>query len=50
MKKTPLVVVIGSFVQDLTFLCDQFPAPGETTVGQFVTGPGGGGFVAADAN
>ncbi len=43
MKKTPLVVVIGSFVQDLTFFCGQFPAPGETTVGQFVTGPGGKG-------
>lgn len=37
------VVVVGSFVQDLTFLCDVFPRPGETLVGRFLTGPGGKG-------
>ena len=39
----PQVVVVGSFVQDLTFACPTFPAPGETTLGKFVTGPGGKG-------
>lgn len=39
----PSVVIVGSFVQDLTFICDGFPQPGETTLGKFVTGPGGKG-------
>ncbi len=39
----PQVVVVGSFVQDLTWKCAAFPAPGETVVGTFVTGPGGKG-------
>lgn len=39
----PSIVVVGSFVQDLTFLCDGFPHQGETTLGEFVTGPGGKG-------
>ena len=39
----PSVVVVGSFVQDLTFFCDGFPQPGETILGKFVTGPGGKG-------
>ena len=39
----PSVVVVGSFVQDLTFLCDGLPQPGETTLGTFVSGPGGKG-------
>lgn len=39
----PEVVVVGSFIQDLTFLCDAFPLPGETTIGRFLTGPGGKG-------
>ena len=39
----PSVVVVGSFVQDLTWKCAAFPAPGETIVGTFVTGPGGKG-------
>jgi ribokinase len=43
MKAAPQVVVVGSFVQDLTFFSTQFPAPGETVVGRFVTGPGGKG-------
>lgn len=37
------VAVVGSFVQDLTFLCDAFPRPGETLVGRFHSGPGGKG-------
>src|SRR4051812_45359154 len=37
------VVVVGSFVQDLTFTCNEFPRPGETIVGKFNTGPGGKG-------
>lgn len=40
---SPQVVVVGSFVQDLTWQCAQFPRPGETVVGTFVTGPGGKG-------
>ena len=39
----PQVVVVGSFVQDLTLKCADFPKPGETVVGTFVTGPGGKG-------
>ena len=37
------VIVVGSFVQDLTFHCADFPKPGETILGQFRTGPGGKG-------
>ncbi len=37
------VVVIGSFVQDLAFKVEAFPAPGETRIGTFLTGPGGKG-------
>jgi ribokinase len=43
MKSRPQVVVVGSFIQDLTFFSEHFPAPGQTTVGTFVTGPGGKG-------
>jgi ribokinase len=39
----PQVVVIGSFVQDLTWRCAAFPKPGETIIGTFTTGPGGKG-------
>jgi Sugar kinases, ribokinase family len=39
----PLVVVVGSFVQDLVFVSDCFPVPGETTLGSFSLGPGGKG-------
>lgn len=39
----PQVVVVGSFVQDLTWKCAAFPQPGETVIGTFVTGPGGKG-------
>lgn len=39
----PQIVVVGSFVQDLTWRCAAFPKAGETIVGHFVTGPGGKG-------
>jgi ribokinase len=39
----PQVVVVGSFVQDLTWKCSEFPKAGETVIGTFVTGPGGKG-------
>ena len=39
------LVVIGSFVQDHTWLTERFPAPGETLRATgFATGPGGKGF------
>ena len=38
------VVVVGSFVQDFAFATPVFPAPGETRIGRFKTGPGGKGF------
>lgn len=38
------VIVVGSYVQDLTFYAQDFPAPGESRIGRFVTGPGGKGF------
>ena len=37
------LAVIGSFVQDLAFTVGAFPAPGETIIGGFFTGPGGKG-------
>ncbi len=40
---SPQIIVVGSFVQDLTFNCTEFPRPGETVIGQFLTGPGGKG-------
>ena len=40
---SPQIVVVGSFVQDLTFQCAEFPRSGETVIGQFSTGPGGKG-------
>jgi len=42
MNPSPILVV-GSFVQDLTFSTARFPSPGETVVGHFLTGPGGKG-------
>ncbi|MEO1576302.1 MAG: PfkB family carbohydrate kinase, partial [Pseudomonadota bacterium] len=38
------VIVVGSFVQDFAFRTPDFPAPGETRIGGFATGPGGKGF------
>ena len=37
------LAVIGSFVQDLAFPVKDFPAPGQTIIGSFFTGPGGKG-------
>jgi ribokinase len=37
------LAVIGSFVQDLAFTVGKFPAPGQTIIGNFFTGPGGKG-------
>jgi ribokinase len=37
------ILIVGSFIQDLTFHVARFPAPGETLLGEFVTGPGGKG-------
>jgi ribokinase len=39
----PAVIIVGSYVQDLTWRCAAFPKAGETTIGRFVTGPGGKG-------
>jgi ribokinase len=39
----PSVVVVGSFVRDLSFRCGRFPRTGETVIGGFATGPGGKG-------
>lgn len=39
----PTVVVVGSFVRDLTFRCRLFPRAGETVIGTFASGPGGKG-------
>jgi len=39
----PDVVVVGSFVRDLSFRCGRFPRAGETVIGTFTTGPGGKG-------
>ncbi|HEY1848663.1 MAG TPA: ribokinase [Opitutaceae bacterium] len=39
----PSVVVVGSFVKDLTFRCRLFPRAGETVIGAFTSGPGGKG-------
>ncbi len=40
---SPAVIVVGSYVQDLTWRCAAFPAAGQTTLGRFTTGPGGKG-------
>ncbi|KAG9396260.1 Ribokinase [Carpediemonas membranifera] len=37
------VLVVGSYAQDLVWNSKTFPAPGETLVGKFRTGPGGKG-------
>jgi ribokinase len=38
------VMVVGSYVQDHCWTTERFPAPGETRIGRFATGPGGKGF------
>ncbi len=42
-RPAPAVIVVGSYVQDLTWRCAAFPKAGETILGRFVTGPGGKG-------
>lgn len=42
-RPAPAVIVVGSYVQDLTWRCAAFPQAGETTLGRFSTGPGGKG-------
>jgi ribokinase len=37
------ILVVGSYVQDLTFHTPRFPRPGQTVPGRFVMGPGGKG-------
>ena len=38
-----LVLVVGSYAQDLSFVTARFPTPGETVLGTFESGPGGKG-------
>ncbi len=38
------VVVLGSYVQDHCWTTARLPAPGESRIGEFSTGPGGKGF------
>ncbi len=40
---SPQVVVVGSYVEDLCFYCENFPRPGETLMATSKTGPGGKG-------
>lgn len=42
-RPAPAVIVVGSYVQDLTWRCAAFPKAGQTTLGRFATGPGGKG-------
>ena len=39
----PEIIIIGSYVQDLTWNTPNFPSAGETVIGTFLTGPGGKG-------
>ncbi|MBB5015077.1 ribokinase [Rehaibacterium terrae] len=38
------VAVVGSYNQDHVWVADRLPAPGETRLGRYHTGPGGKGF------
>ncbi|MCU0792083.1 MAG: ribokinase [Opitutaceae bacterium] len=42
-QPAPAVIVVGSYVQDLTWRCATFPTAGQTILGCFATGPGGKG-------
>jgi Sugar kinases, ribokinase family len=42
-RPAPAVIVVGSYVQDLTWRCVAFPQAGQTIIGRFATGPGGKG-------
>ena len=46
----PDVLVIGSYNQDHVWNSEKLPAPGETRIGTFTTGPGGKGFNQAVAS
>ena len=39
----PRIVVVGSYMQDLSWRCAAFPRPGESVIGSFASGPGGKG-------
>lgn len=41
---SPRVVVVGSYIQDLSFFTKAFPRPGETVLGDCRPGAGGKGF------
>jgi len=43
MKRGAEVVVVGSYVRDLTWKCAAFPRAGQTVLGEFTGGPGGKG-------
>ena len=43
MPVSPQVIVVGSIMQDLTFVCGDFPAPGQTVMGRLKSGQGGKG-------
>ena len=40
---TPSIVVVGSYARDLVFGCPEFPRPGETVMGWYMTAHGGKG-------
>ncbi len=40
----PLVLVVGTYVQDLAFRCERIPAPGESVLGTLAPAAGGKGF------
>ncbi|MBT5903383.1 MAG: ribokinase [Opitutaceae bacterium] len=42
-KFKPQVIVVGSYVEDLCFYCENFPRPGETLMATSQMGPGGKG-------
>lgn len=43
MSLSPLVLIVGSLMQDLTLRCSEFPRPGETIMARLATGQGGKG-------
>lgn len=43
MRVSPQVIVVGSIMQDFTFVCGAFPAPGQTVMGRLKSGQGGKG-------
>jgi ribokinase len=43
MASTPLVLVVGSIMKDMTFACAEFPREGQTILGRLNIGQGGKG-------